>query len=119
MNLINNAVESITSIPEYFEKAHHSRGLGGEIRVATYNEHDEMVIEIADNGPGIAPDDLNNIFDPFFTRKKPMGMGVGLSICHGIVEDHKGRISAANLPETGVSFTINLPFAPSDGGQSV
>jgi len=118
MNLINNAVESITSAPEYFQKAHHSPSLGGEIRIATYNEHNELVIEIADNGPGIASDDLDKIFDPFFTRKKPMGMGVGLSICHGIVEDHKGRISAANLPGKGVAFTISLPFSADshDGG---
>ena len=110
MNLINNAVESIINAPQYYQKAHHSQSQVGEIRISTRNESDELVVEIADNGPGITTDDLDNIFDPFFTRKKPMGMGVGLSICHGIIEDHKGRISAANLSDTGVVFTINLPF---------
>ena len=109
MNLINNAVDSITSVPDYFEKAHHSQSLGGEIRISTRNEQSELIVEIADSGPGIAKEDLNRIFDPFFTRKKPMGMGVGLSICHGIVEDHKGRISAANLPDAGAAFIVALP----------
>jgi signal transduction histidine kinase len=112
MNLINNAVESITHAPQYYQKAHHSQSVVGEIKISTRNEPDELVVEIADNGPGIAPDDLDRIFDPFFTRKKPMGMGVGLSICHGIIEDHNGRISAANLSDAGVAFTINLPFDP-------
>jgi PAS domain S-box-containing protein len=118
MNLINNAVESITHAPQYFQKAHHSQGAVGEINISTRNESDELVIEIADNGPGIAPEDLDRIFDPFFTRKKPMGMGVGLSICHGIVEDHKGRISAANRSDAGVAFTIYLPFDTSAAARS-
>jgi signal transduction histidine kinase len=89
----------------------------GEINIRTRNEANEMVIEIADNGPGIAPEDLDRIFDPFFTRKKPMGMGVGLSICHGIIEDHKGRISATNQSDAGVAFTIYLPYTTSRVGR--
>jgi len=111
MNLINNSVESITGMPDYFEKAHHSPTGGGEIRIASRNRPNELIIELSDNGPGIAQDDLDNIFDPFFTRKKPMGMGVGLSICYGIIEDHKGTISAGNRAEGGASFTIRLPLA--------
>ena len=115
MNLINNAVESITNEPGYFQKAHHSQTPVGEILISTRSKSDELIVKISDNGPGIAADDLDNIFDPFFTRKKPMGMGVGLSICHGIIEDHKGHISAANLSDAGVAFTINLPFNPNAG----
>ena len=53
---------------------------------------------------------MNHIFDPFFTRKKTMGMGVGLSICYGIIEDHKGTIVAENLADNGAKFTISLPL---------
>jgi PAS domain S-box-containing protein len=110
MNLINNAVDSITGVPGYFEKAHLSPGAGGSIAIHTYNRDEEFVIELKDSGPGIPEADLNHIFDPFFTSKKPMGMGVGLTICHGIIEDHRGKITAANAPEGGAVFTITLPL---------
>lgn len=114
MNLINNAVESITGAPGYFESAHLTPGGGGSILVKTYNRDAELVLEFRDSGPGIPQDDLNRIFDPFFTKKKPLGMGVGLTICHGIVEDHQGKITASNSPEGGAVFTITLPLR-SDG----
>ena len=114
MNLINNAVESITGTPGYFESAHLTPGGGGRIVVRTYNRDEELVLEFKDSGPGIPQDDLNRIFDPFFTKKKPMGMGVGLTICHGIVEDHQGKITASNSAEGGAVFTIALPLR-SDG----
>jgi PAS domain S-box-containing protein len=110
MNLINNAVDSITGVPGYFEKAHLSPGAGGSIAIQTYNRDEEFVIELKDNGPGIPEADLNRIFDPFFTSKKPMGMGVGLTICHGIIEEHRGKMTAANAPEGGAVFTITLPL---------
>jgi len=110
MNLINNAVDSITAVPGYFEKAHLTPGAGGSIAIHTYNRDEEFVIELKDNGPGIPEADLNRIFDPFFTNKKPMGMGVGLTICHGIIEDHRGKMTAANAPEGGAVFTITLPL---------
>ena len=52
----------------------------------------------------------NGLFDPFFTSKKKMGLGVGLSICYGIVEEHNGTIVAENDPESGAVFTIRLPL---------
>ncbi len=76
MNLVNNSVEAITGVPGYFEKAHLSAGKGGKIRVRTMNRGDEILVELHDNGPGIPEADLERIFDPFFTSKKPMGMGV-------------------------------------------
>ena len=110
MNLINNSVEAITGMPGYFERAHLSQG--GECRIAirTFNRDDHFVIEVKDSGPGIPPGDLNRIFDPFFTSKKPMGMGVGLAICHGIIEEHQGKITAENAPGGGAVFTITLPL---------
>ena len=112
MNLINNSVEAITGMPGYFERAHLSQGGGGSITIQTFNRDEQFVIELKDSGPGIPPSDLNRIFDPFFTSKKPMGMGVGLAICHGIVEEHHGRITAENAPDGGAVFTIALPLRP-------
>jgi PAS domain S-box-containing protein len=114
MNLINNAVEAITGMPGYFERAHLGQGGGGTIAIRTYNRDEDFVIELRDSGPGIPPADLTRIFDPFFTSKKPMGMGVGLAICYGIVEEHHGRITAANGPEGGAVFTITLPLRQRD-----
>lgn len=110
MNLINNAVESIIGAPEFQEKLKESPTHSGEICIDTYNRNNELVIKVKDSGPGINQKDLEHIFDPFFTRKKTMGMGVGLSICHGIIEDHKGYIIAENDKDGGAVFTITLPL---------
>jgi len=110
MNLINNAVESITGAPEFQQKLKETPTHSGEIFIDTFNQNNEVVIKVKDSGPGIAKKDLEHIFDPFFTRKKTMGMGVGLSICHGIIEEHKGYIVAENAKEGGAIFTIRLPL---------
>lgn len=110
MNLINNAVESIIGSPEFQEKLKKTPTHSGEICIDTYNRNNELVIKVKDSGPGIGQKDLEHIFDPFFTRKKTMGMGVGLSICHGIIEDHKGYIIAENDKDGGAVFTITLPL---------
>jgi len=110
MNLINNAVESIVGAPEFQEKLKETPTHSGEICIDTYNRNNELVIKVKDSGPGITQKDLEHIFDPFFTRKKTMGMGVGLSICHGIIEDHKGYIIAENDKDGGAVFTITLPL---------
>jgi signal transduction histidine kinase len=110
MNLINNAVESITGAPEFQEKLKETPTHSGKIFIDTFNQDKELVIKIKDSGPGISQKNLEHIFDPFFTRKKTMGMGVGLSICHGIIEDHKGYIVAENANDGGAIFTIRLPL---------
>jgi signal transduction histidine kinase len=110
MNLVNNAVEAISgsiaingnnvvAVPE------------GAIVFRTYRRDNHVVIEVSDNGPGIAEEDLQHIFDPFYTSKKKLGMGVGLSICHGIVEEYHGSIKACNAPEGGAVLTIELPVS--------
>ena len=109
MNLINNAVESITAAPEFQEKLKEVPTHSGKISIDTFNQDKELVIKVKDSGPGISKKDLEHIFDPFFTKKKTMGMGVGLSICHGIIEDHKGYIVAENASDGGAVFTITLP----------
>ena len=110
MNLINNSVESITNDSEFQDKLEQLPAYSGQITINTYNQKNNIVMQIKDSGPGIADNDLDHIFDPFFTSKKTMGMGVGLSICHGIIEDHKGVITAENEDAGGAVFTISLPL---------
>ena len=110
MNLINNAVDAMVNSPEFQNRLKGSRSFGGEIDIETVRQEEEIVITVKDTGPGISEHDLNRIFDPFFTRKKMMGMGIGLSICHGIIEDHKGTIVATNSKEGGAVLTIKLPL---------
>jgi two-component system NtrC family sensor kinase len=69
-----------------------------------------VVIEIADNGPGIPKEILDKIFDPFFTTKSPQeGTGLGLSISYSIMEKLGGRISVASEENEGTRFTITVP----------
>ncbi|MFG6176758.1 ATP-binding protein [Halomonas sp. THAF12] len=89
------------------------------IRLAAAGE--SMTLRIADNGPGIDEAILSRLFDPFFTTKAVGdGLGLGLFICFGIVQDLEGRISAANLPQGGACFEVTLPLAatqPSSEGE--
>ncbi|HKX32674.1 MAG TPA: ATP-binding protein [Blastocatellia bacterium] len=82
----------------------------GEIVVSTCLDEGEVRAQIADNGSGIPPGNLQRIFDPFFTTKaRGQGTGLGLPVCHGIVTAHGGRISAANR-ERGTLFVIAFPI---------
>ncbi len=77
-----------------------------------------MVLGVADNGPGIEEDALSRLFDPFFTTKAVGdGLGLGLFICFGIVQDLGGSIAAANRPEGGALFRVALPAAPAASGE--
>lgn len=67
-------------------------------------------IRVKDNGPGIKPEIMDRIFDPFFTtRPAGEGTGLGLSLCYGIVSEHKGRIYAESKPGRGAAFVVELP----------
>jgi len=82
----------------------------GRLTVRTRLAGEEVVIEFADEGPGIPDDVLPRIFDPFFTTKAPaQGTGLGLAIAQGIVADHAGRIEVSTRPGAGAVFRVVLP----------
>ena len=93
---------------------------GGEIRVRIDVEDTRALITVRDQGPGIPPERLEDIFEPHVrlpggasaSGERPKGSGLGLYIARGIVEAHGGRIWAENSPAGGASFTFCLPLAP-------
>ena len=90
-----------------------------EIHLVTYNEKNEvgddvLCLVMRDNGCGIAKDNLDKIFEPFFTTKEPgKGTGLGLFVCHTIIDRLGGTITIANLPGGGAEMKIILPVANS------
>ena len=99
-NLINNALQAMST----------ERG-SGKLRLRTRTKEDGRVaVEVGDNGPGIPPDILPRIFDPFFsTKKQGGGTGLGLSVSFGIVRDHGGEIQVRSHVGIGTTFSILLP----------
>jgi two-component system NtrC family sensor kinase len=88
----------------------------GEINVRTFNpDQNNIQLEIKDNGCGILPEDISHIFEPFFsTKRESSGIGLGLSIVHGIIENHKGRIEVDSEPGKGTTISIILPLQNKD-----
>lgn len=78
-----------------------------------FEEADMVTITVSDTGKGISPEDINQIFDPFFTTKEK-GSGLGLSIVHGIVEEHHGAIDVESRLGEGTSFYIFMPLPKHD-----
>jgi PAS domain S-box-containing protein len=91
---------------------------GGTLTVTTHRVNDTVRASFTDSGRGIAKENLNRIFDPFFTTKEVgNGTGLGLSVCHGIVAEHGGRIYARSKPGRGATFVVELPVnSRSDAG---
>jgi len=82
----------------------------GEIRIRTIHQNGQIQVSISDTGAGIAPENLNKIFDPGFTTKGVgVGTGLGLSIAYRIVEDHGGKIEVESKVGEGSTFEIHLP----------
>jgi signal transduction histidine kinase len=84
---------------------------GGKIFLRFHADENEVVTEIEDTGPGIAPEIAGKLFQDFVTFGKTHGTGLGLSICKKIVEDHGGRIWVHNEPKRGAIFCFALPLA--------
>ena len=83
----------------------------GIIRIQTHSGNQWIYTEISDNGVGMSHAQLSKIFEPFFTTKEVgTGAGLGLSISHGIIEKHGGKITVNSEPEKGSKFTIMLPL---------
>ena len=75
------------------------------------------VIEVGDDGPGIPPEFLPHIFDPFFSTKGEGGTGLGLSVSYGIIKNHHGEIRVESKVGVGTTFTVELPRYNPSGGQ--
>jgi len=91
------------------------------LRTRLDRERERVRLEVADTGPGILPDIRTKIFEPFFTTKPPgEGTGLGLSLCHGIIEEHGGTITVESEPGRGATFRIELPVLarPATASQS-
>jgi two-component system sensor histidine kinase KdpD len=88
---------------------------GTEIRVAVRTLPDAVAVEVCDAGPGIPPDAILRLFDPFYRARvegsNPSGSGLGLAIAKGLVDAHSGRINAENRAEGGARFVFTLPIS--------
>jgi C4-dicarboxylate-specific signal transduction histidine kinase len=80
----------------------------GVIKISCVQNDANVIITVSDNGPGIEPEMLSRIFEPYFTTKRA-GHGLGLSTSHRIVNGHKGRLTGNNGATGGAVFTIELP----------
>lgn len=94
MNVVLNAIQAMPA--------------GGRLRITAASGSGTIDITISDTGPGISADDLDRIFNPYFTTKK-LGIGLGLAITKKIVEEHRGRITVRSRPNEGTDVVISLP----------
>ena len=106
VNLLNNAVESLRALPD----RSHSLAISS----AVANGRD-VLIEVNDNGTGIADHDMEHIFDPFFTTKAT-GTGLGLPLCRTIAEEHGGQLWASSGNPEGATFHLKLPRSGASEG---
>jgi two-component system NtrC family sensor kinase len=104
MNLLLNAVQATAD--------------GGRVTIRTQRRGDEVRVEVADTGSGIARANLQRIFEPgFSTKGGRVSMGLGLAIVREIVEQHRGRIAVTSEPNVGTTFTVDLPMAGPAAGE--
>lgn len=103
LNLANNAVQAMPN--------------GGDIRISTRMEGDSLLVDFADKGVGVAPENLQKIFEPLFTTKSK-GTGLGLAICAGIVEAHGGKITVASEVGRGSVFSVRIPWGGPNDSQT-
>jgi PAS domain S-box-containing protein len=109
LNLILNAEQAMREVRDR-----------GTLRIRLEHDGNSVTAAFQDDGPGIAPEVLPNIFDPFYTTRRPgRGTGLGLSVCRAILREHGGNIEAATGPGGGTVFTVTLPAssAPEAGAK--
>ena len=119
-NLANNARDAMPKggylniTTKMMDVDAHNAGLHPEVSPGPY-----VVIEVSDNGTGMAPDILANVFEPFFTTKGPgQGTGLGLSMVFGFVKQSGGHVTASSEPGQGSTFRIYLPCTPDAGAET-
>lgn len=95
INLIDNACQAMEA--------------GGEIQISTKESYGFIEINIEDSGCGISEKSIKKIFDPLFTTK-PKGIGMGLAVCHGIIEKHNGTIDVKSREGIGTNICVKLPL---------
>lgn len=103
INVLKNALEATTE---------------GTVTVEAFSSEDDLTIRVADTGAGISEDDMEHVFDLFYTTKEG-GTGLGLSIVRQIVEDHGGRAEIESTPGQGTRCTLVLPLRPPAGEHAV
>jgi len=112
MNLVSNAVEAMPSGGEVLIST-GNRSIDTRLRgyYQTVEKGEYVVLSVSDNGMGIAPGDLDKIFDPFYTKKEMgrSGTGLGMSVVWGTVEDHKGFIDVSSIEGKGTTFKLYFP----------
>jgi nitrogen fixation/metabolism regulation signal transduction histidine kinase len=101
LNLLVNAIAAVSANGHVWINAGHD------------SKKRNVIISVSDDGPGIPTEDIDNIFEPYFTSK-PDGTGLGLTLVKRIIEDHNGSIRAANRDEGGAIFTISFPVEGDD-----
>jgi signal transduction histidine kinase len=99
LNLIINAIEATSAIDEGVRELLISTGRA---------EAGGVFVAVRDSGPGLNPQDLEHVFDAFYTTKSG-GMGMGLSICRSIIEAHGGHVWATPNTPRGATFQFNVP----------
>ncbi len=98
VNLVKNAAEALPT--------------GGEIRIKTLLQSDQVILQVIDNGVGIKREHLKKVFEPFWSTKGvSTGTGMGLAVSHGIVSRHRGTISVESEEGKGATVTVTLPLA--------
>lgn len=98
LNLVRNGMEAMESLP-----------VESRVLTITSAQTDDFVrVSISDNGPWIADENLNQLFEPYFSTKKS-GLGMGLAICRSIIESHAGTLTARRNLDSGLTFEFTLP----------
>ena len=103
MNLVSNAAEALETVG------------GGRLRIATRHSlrEDKLVVDFEDTGIGIPESNLSKLFEPFFTtKKKGKGVGLGLSVAYGIIQEHGGSINVKSKEGKGTTFNVRFPLKP-------
>lgn len=101
LSLINNAQEALSLNTDAARR----------LRILSRLTDDTVAVDIIDNGPGISDGDKAKLFEPFFTTKDfGQGIGLGLSVCYGIIKEHDGDIKISDTDGGGATFTVTLPL---------